>query len=277
MVDREHGSNENEQQCIFSSSSSTKLMTERIHHYLQQLEQEKDIHILLACETGSRAWGFPSPDSDFDVRLIYVHRMDWYLSVDDRKNTLERMYEGNELDITGWELKKSLQLLRKSNAALLERIQSPIIYRADNVFLEAIKTVAQQQYSRIGTIHHYWSMAKKIIESIEADQQYKLKSFFYVLRTVCVCQWILEREDLPPIEFSKVYTALKLDKALVKRIEELIVLKSQQLEGYLHTGESELIDFMQRCLRQAEAGKHVLPAGRGNTESLNELLRQYVC
>jgi predicted nucleotidyltransferase len=181
------------------------------------------------------------------------------------------------LDITGWELKKSLQLLRKSNAALLERIQSPIIYRADNVFLEAIKTVAQQQYSRIGTIHHYWSMAKKIIESIEADQQYKLKSFFYVLRTVCVCQWILEREDLPPIEFSKVYTALKLDKALVKRIEELIVLKSQQLEGYLHTGESELIDFMQRCLRQAEAGKHVLPAGRGNTESLNELLRQYVC
>ncbi|MEM1324667.1 MAG: nucleotidyltransferase domain-containing protein [Bacteroidota bacterium] len=251
-------------------------MTEKIQQYLQQLEKEKNIKILLACETGSRAWGFPSPDSDFDVRMLYVHKSDWYLSVSERKDSIERMSENRELDIAGWELRKCLKLLRKSNAALLERIQSPILYQMDDSFLEDIQAVARQHYSRIGTMHHYWSMAKKILESIDADKPYKLKSFFYALRTACVCQWILEREEMPPIEFAKVYQQLDIDRSLVNRIEELIALKATKSESYLHTGEAELIALMHQFVNQAEAEKQTLPPGRGDAEKLDQLLQTYI-
>lgn len=137
-------------------------MEEKIKKHLADLEQEKGIEILLACETGSRAWGFPSPDSDFDVRIIYKHEKKWYLSLVEEKDTIELFLENNELDITGWELRKSLRLLWKSNPALLERIQSPIIYKVNTDFLEGITMVAQAAYSRIATIHHYSSMAKNL-------------------------------------------------------------------------------------------------------------------
>jgi len=83
-------------------------MKKKIKKYLEQIEEEKEIKILLACETGSRAWGFPSPDSDYDIRIIYVHRNNWYLSVNEQKDTIDIMLENNDLDISGWELKSHL-------------------------------------------------------------------------------------------------------------------------------------------------------------------------
>src|SRR5690606_32395753 len=115
-----------------------KNMSEKIIQYLDKIENEKQIKILLACETGSRAWGFPSPDSDFDIRIIYVHKKDWYLSLSEKKDSIELMFENNDIDISGWDLRKSLRLLQKSNPPLLERIQSPIVYKSDNTFLAEI-------------------------------------------------------------------------------------------------------------------------------------------
>ncbi|MGB0429962.1 MAG: nucleotidyltransferase domain-containing protein, partial [Bacteroidia bacterium] len=131
------------------------MMDDKIKAYLAQLEKEKDIQILFACETGSRAWGFASPDSDFDVRIIYKHDKDWYLGLGDKKDSIDVFYEQNEIDISGWDLRKTLQLLWKSNASVLERIQSPIDYQVDYEFLKGISKLASQAYSRIATIHHY--------------------------------------------------------------------------------------------------------------------------
>ncbi|MBK7223959.1 MAG: nucleotidyltransferase domain-containing protein [Saprospiraceae bacterium] len=110
-------------------------MNKKILEYLKKIQIEKEIDILLACETGSRAWGFPSPDSDYDVRFIYKHKINWYLSLKQQKDTIEVMYESNEIDLSGWDIKKSLNLLWKSNPPLLERIQSPIIYVSNKEFL----------------------------------------------------------------------------------------------------------------------------------------------
>ncbi|MBK8634828.1 MAG: nucleotidyltransferase domain-containing protein [Saprospiraceae bacterium] len=181
-------------------------MEQKIKKYLSDLEKEKGIEILLACETGSRAWGFPSPDSDFDVRVIYKHHKNWYLGLTEEKDTIEYFFENNEIDISGWDLRKSLRLLAKSNAPLLERIQSPIIYKVDNEFLAGINAVAQKTYSRIATIHHYLSMAKKLYSEIENSEEYKLKKLFYALRASVACLWILEKEEIPPIEFAKMVT-----------------------------------------------------------------------
>ncbi len=249
-------------------------MTEKIKKYLFDIEKDKEIKILLACETGSRAWGFPSPDSDYDVRIIYKHKKDWYLSLFEEKDSIELMLDNNEIDISGWDLRKSLRLLWKSNPPFLERIQSPIIYQADQAFLKEINEVAKETYSRITTIHHYLSMGKKAFEEVSNKEKYKLKRFFYALRASVACLWILEREDIPPIEFGKMLNGLDIAYNLTERIYELIKLKSTISESYLHAEEKDLNQFMIYCLNRAENEAKSLPASNGKINDLNLFFRK---
>lgn len=245
-------------------------MEEKIKSYLYDLEKERGIEILLACETGSRAWGFPSPDSDFDVRIIYKHHKEWYLSLTEERHTIEYFLDNNEIDISGWDLRKSLRLLAKSNAPLLERIQSPIIYKADKEFLVGINSVAQKAYSRIATIHHYLSMAKKALDDVAGTEEYKLKRLFYALRASVACLWILDREEIPPIEFAKMLDGVSMPANLKARIAELIQIKSTISETYLHKGEAELIEFMQNTIQRAESASQRLPASKFRVAGLND-------
>ena len=186
------------------------------------------------------------------------------------------MYENNDIDITGWDLKKSLQLLRKSNASMLERIQSPIIYKADEHFIEEIRSLAQSHYSKIATMHHYLSMTKKFVFELEEEQTFKLKKFFYALRSAFVCKWIIEKDEMPPIEFNKIYLNLGVDSLLIDRINELIQLKSTIKESYFHEGETELIQLMKDFIQEAESIKNDLPSAKGDNEEMNLLFRKYI-
>jgi predicted nucleotidyltransferase len=241
-----------------------------IKEKIEELEKQQGIKILLACETGSRAWGFPSPDSDFDVRLLYVHPIDWYLKLTESKDAIDVMYEHNEIDISGWELKKALHLLWKSNAAMTERIQSPIIYKADTIFLEGINALATQRYSRITTMHHYLSMAKKNFETLTDKKEYKLKQFFYALRAAFACKWILEKRTIVPITFETMLSELIIPKDRYQRITELIKLKSVSSEAYMHQGEIELLALIETFINIAEAEKDALPSGEQNMPAFNE-------
>lgn len=244
-------------------------MNKKIIQYLDKIENEKGVKILLACETGSRAWGFPSPDSDFDIRIVYAHKKDWYLSLSEKKDSIELMFENNEIDITGWDLRKSLRLLQKSNASLLERIQSPILYKHNSKFLIEMHELANSQYSRIATIHHYLSMAKRFFEELKEKEDYKLKKFFYALRSATACKWILEKEEMPPIEFRKMLDGLNIESSLIYRINELISLKATISENYLHKGEIELFNFIETCINLADEKRASLPSSKGNIEELN--------
>lgn len=244
-------------------------MIEKIQSYLNQLEKDHKIEILLACETGSRAWGFPSPDSDYDVRIIYKHNKDWYLALIDEKDSLVEFYENNEIDISGWDFRKCLRLLLKSNPALLERIQSPIIYFAKPDFIKNINGISKEFYSRISTIHHYLGMAKKALSEINESEEYKLKKFFYALRSSIACLWILEREENPPIEFGIMLNELKIDSNIKNRIKELISLKSTISESYLHQGEKDIFAFIHQNLKRAESEAKELPSAKGKIKDLN--------
>ncbi|MGV8091380.1 MAG: DNA polymerase beta superfamily protein [Mangrovibacterium sp.] len=244
-------------------------MENKIKKYLAAIEKDKGIKILLACETGSRAWGFPSPDSDFDVRIIYKHDKDWYLGLTENKDTVELMLDNNEIDISSWDLRKSLRLLWKSNPPLLERIQSPIIYKVDDDFLYGINTIAKDSYSRIATIHHYLSMAKRSFAEIEDKEQYKLKKFFYALRASVACKWILDKRDMPPTVFPKMLEGLQINSRLKERIYELIKLKATISEAYLHTKEIELNNFIQECIERADNESKDLPASKADMNSFN--------
>jgi len=244
-------------------------MHNKIKHYLNQVQAEHNIEILLACETGSRAWGFPSPDSDFDVRFIFRHPKDWYLALNEKKDTIECMYENNEFDLSGWDLKKTLNLLWKSNASLLERLQSPIIYMANPEFLSGMQSLSLNAYSKIATMHHYLNMTKRIFEEINAAEQVKLKKLFYALRTSIACKWIIEKSSPPPIVFQDMLKDLSLPNNLKTKIYQLIELKLTKNESYLHFQETELNEFILDNIRLAEAEANSLPASKGDINELN--------
>lgn len=244
-------------------------MKTKILHYLNQIEQDNDLKILLACETGSRAWGFPSPDSDYDIRLIYLHKRNWYLGLVDQKDSLQVMLENNDLDFSGWDLRKCLRLLMKSNAALLERIQSPIIYQADTSFMNEIIAIATPCYSRRATLHHYLGLTKRSYSDIVDNKQYKLKKFFYALRAAIACRWIITKDQMPPIEFKKMLYVLNIDESIIKRIESLIDLKATISESYLHEGDGEILEFINNNIMHAKEQANDLPVTKCDIKKLN--------
>ncbi len=164
-------------------------MKEIILQSLKQIETDFDVKVLYACESGSRAWGFPSKDSDFDVRFIYIHRPEWYLSIDQKRDVIE-LPINDLLDISGWELTKALRLFRKSNPPLMEWLGSGIeYYRAYSLF-DRMTQLKEEAYLPKASIHHYLSMAKGNYREFLLGEQVKIKKYFYVLRPILATIWI---------------------------------------------------------------------------------------
>ncbi|CAK0778386.1 conserved hypothetical protein [Gammaproteobacteria bacterium] len=131
----------------------------QIEEHLAAIESKHGVRVLYACESGSRGWGFASPDSDYDVRFIYVHPLPWYLCVSPQRDVIE-LPLSKVLDINGWELRKALGLLKKGNATLIEWLDSPVIYRAEPKFIEAMRAAAHQTHQPERSFHHYIHMAR---------------------------------------------------------------------------------------------------------------------
>jgi len=162
--------------------------------HLVKIEQEHDVVILQAIESGSRAWGFPSPDSDYDVRFIYAHPKDWYLQLIEEQDVIE-LPINDELDIAGWDLRKALNLANKGNAVVQEWMISPIVYQQSGSYAGMSKLI-ENAFNPIATYHHYRSMAKKAYADIEQSEQKKLKRFFYFARATLSAQWIVEKQTM---------------------------------------------------------------------------------
>jgi len=239
---------------------------ENIKHILSQIEQEKNIKILYACETGSRAWGFPSPDSDFDIRFIYMHERDWYLSLSVRKDTIEIM--DGDLDITGWDLKKSLSLLKKSNAPLIERFNSPIEYFSVPGFKNEFKELVNSYYSPIAVFFHHHSLAKKFREDLEGKEEFKLKSYFYLVRSLLSCNWIIKDNTVLPMHISGLMKYISDEHK--DRLNELIALKATVGEKYLHKRDERLNDWVLNLFEYIEAAKHDLAVNKAGMSLLNK-------
>src|SRR3989344_3225606 len=125
---------------------------------LREIEDKEKVRILYAVESGSRGWGFESKDSDYDIRFIFVHSLDWYLSIEDKKDVIEYPIS-DQLDISGWDIKKTLRLFKKSNPPLYEWLNSPIIYLEQGDFAQRLRELMPKFYSPISSMHHYLHMA----------------------------------------------------------------------------------------------------------------------
>lgn len=221
------------QEFLHSAHPIDPAMREQVMDHLRAIEVEHQVTVLFACESGSRGWGFASPDSDYDVRFIYVNRLPWYLTVAPGRDVIELPISG-DLDMNGWDLRKALGLMRESNPTLLEWLRSPIVYREDVEVMARFRALAEQVFSNAKGWYHYASMAKKNFrEHLQADEV-RYKKYLYVLRPLLAARWIRTQPGVPPMRFAELAQHTldpATDTALIAEINELLEVKMRAGEA----------------------------------------------
>lgn len=205
---------------------------ERITAELSRIESENQVRILLACESGSRAWGFPSADSDYDVRFVYCHKPDWYLRVTPFRDVIE-VPISEDLDINGWDLRKAFGLMMKSNPPLLEWLNSPIIYQEDSLALAELRRLAQECFRVDSVSYHYLRMAQSSQSGLGSGSEVKLKKYFYTLRPLMALEWIHDGRGVPPTDFTEIVRKLHPEGEVRDAIDTLISQKRLGFESNL--------------------------------------------
>jgi len=224
---------------------------EEVRRRLAGAEVEHVVKVLLAVESGSRAWGFASPNSDYDGRFIYVNRPDWYLSVEDRRDVIEYPIV-DDMDVNGWDLRKALRLFRKSNPGFVEWLQSPIVYTETGSFRARALELLPHIYSVERGAYHYRSMAKTNFRGYLQAEMVPLKKYFYVLRPLLSVRWLVEFQRPAPIEFQLLLQMIDSEPSLRAAIDELLAVKSRSPEMGLAPQVPEIQSFIETELRQQE-------------------------
>ena len=234
-----------------------------IQENLEAIEKKYQVKILLAVESGSRAWGFASPDSDYDVRFIYVNKPAEYLRIDNMKDVIEWQLD-EVLDINGWDLRKALLAFAKGNPNVMEWTNSPIVYKCAEEW-KAIKETAMQYFSEKSALCHYYGTANSTLQGFLTGEKVRYKKYFYALRPLLCCRWIERYHTVPPMEFG---TLLQLfdgtdpdsDDDLWVGIQELLSLKVKTEEKDLNPQMPIIIEFIRsECEKQKKRMDSSLP------------------
>jgi len=204
-------------------------MKETILAQLNEIEKNHNVVILYACESGSRAWGFPSADSDYDVRFIYLRPVKWYLTVEEKRDVIE-VPINDQLDINGWDLKKALQLFRKSNPPLMEWLGSPVVYMDKYSIRSSLREMGKNHYSPLTCFHHYLGTARNHYREATQGEGIKIKSYFYTLHTLLATHWVKAGYGIIPTEFEILLERMVTSSTLKAETQELLNFKKTGAE-----------------------------------------------
>lgn len=246
-----------------------------IQRRLDTIEHENNVTILLACESGSRAWGFASSDSDYDVRFIYLRHPDWYLAVDleEKRDVIETPIEG-VWDINGWDLRKALRLYRKSNPPLLEWLQSPIIYRRASSAAADMEALLQSYYSPSACMYHYLHMAHTNFRGYLQSETVRTKKYFYVLRPLLGCRWLERELGAVPMEFELLVENVELPSSVTAAIAELLTQKRQSVEIGEEPRNQTLNEFIESEFQRHEESGLARKKPQTDVSQLNEIFHK---
>jgi predicted nucleotidyltransferase len=251
-------------------------VNDAIRHALTEIEATRDVRVLYAAESGSRAWGFASPDSDYDVRFIYVHRLEWYLRVGEARDVIEAMLPG-DLDLSGWEVRKALGLFKRTNLALNEWLDSPIVYVERGDFAQRMRALIAPGFRTPAGHNHYLSLAKRKFDETLASDPVRLKDVFYALRALLACRWIRQTASQPPTEFRKLVDADGVAETERRMIAELMAAKVRANEGERSALAPAVRAWLERELDLAKTATDGLRSSDTlQTSALDELLRATV-
>jgi predicted nucleotidyltransferase len=280
---------------------------------LPEIEKEHGVTILYAVESGSRACGFESVDSDYDIRFVYAHTKNWYLNILPKKDVIEYPIEnefdclakgsylahqgeikgmnpetntlqkqkppslrstvapigqGGVFDYSGWDLRKTMFLVNKSNPVFFEWLRSPIIYHKDDYFYTIMEQLSKEYFSPVSSIYHYLHMANGNYRQYLQSDTVKIKKYFYVLRPILACMWIENYMESPPMEFEKLLIQIT-DKELLSIINELLIKKKSGIEFGIEPKIKIINDFVDAMLEHlANAVKTFDPKKKPKQELL---------
>jgi predicted nucleotidyltransferase len=191
---------------------------------------EAGVRVLYAAESGSRAWGFGSPDSDYDVRVIYAHPPDWYVRLSEGRDVIEQPLEAMRVDLAGWDIRKALRLLLKSNPALYEWLLSPIVY-VDGPLRAPLRGMFEAHASPKALARHYWSIARgQWNRAIEGGAEVRLKKYFYVVRPLLSLAWIVEHGRPPPMAIDALLAEVAMPNEPRAAVAALLAQKREMPE-----------------------------------------------
>ena len=242
---------------------------------IRKAEAEHGVRVLLAIESGSRAWGFESPNSDFDARFIYANQPNWYLAVglEEQRDVID--YEiVDDIDLNGWDVRKALRLFWKSNPTFVEWIQSPIVYVELGSFANRVRSLLPQVYSCLKGLHHYRSMAKKTYRGYLKAEIVPLKKYFYVLRPLLAARRLEKYGTAAPIEFGKLLHLIEGDGRLRLDVQDRLIRKRAAPVLGLAAPVASINAFVEQELERLET-VDAPPQERGNgLELLSDTFRQ---
>ena len=249
-------------------------MHNKILNTLEEIEEKENVKILYCVDAGSRAAGLSSPDSDYDVRFIYIRKDSDYLRLEPLRDVIEWQCDG-VLDINGWDLQKALRLLHKSNPTLFEWNSSPIIYKTTDEW-KGISSVIERYFIEKSGLYHYLSTAKSNYREYLKGETVRLKKYFYVLRPLLACKWILAEGTPPPMLFKTLMDKY-LDESIKPDVEKLLELKTTMPE----IGEGKRFDkvneYLDRTIEEVEQIIAELPdKDTQGWEKLNEIFLKLI-
>lgn len=244
-------------------------MREIILQKLSEIEARENIKILHCIESGSRAWGFASPDSDYDVRFIYVRPKEYYLRLDKTRDVIEWQLD-DTLDINGWDIKKALTLLHKSNPTLFEWNSSPIVYKTTDEW-KRVSAIINRYFVAKSGLYHYLSTAKGNYREYLRGETVRLKKYFYVLRPLLACRWILSEGTPPPMLFRTLMDKY-LDESIKPDVEKLLDLKINSPEITKGKRFDCVNEYLDKNIKEvAESISLASDEMAGSWEELNEI------
>jgi uncharacterized protein len=264
-----------------SDSAIEPTIRARILDGLAAIEREEGARVLIAVESGSRAWGFPSPDSDYDVRFLYVKPRDWYLSIRPGRDVIERPIV-DLMDYSGWDMRKALGLLVGGNPALLEWLASPIRYRVDDWVHAALLRHAELIDHRAAALQHYASLARgQYARLIDGRSEVELKKYFYALRPALALRWLRQvPAGRVPMALPALLRDLDLPSDLRDAIAELLRRKAETRE----MGDGPRLPAVDRLIEEEIAAAPDAARKRARTTSetiaafdalFRDILRRY--
>lgn len=250
-------------------------MRQRVSAALKDVEQRFGVRVLYACESGSRGWGFASPDSDYDVRFLYVHPPEWYLRINAQRDVIELPID-SELDVCGWEWRKALGLLKNANPTLIEWLDSPVVYHETAAPLARLRALTPGYFSPDRARWHYFSMARKNFRGYLQGEEVRLKKYFYVLRPLLAVRWIESGRGAPPMRFDTLMTAMVDDLPLRQEIEQLLVIKQRANEAHYGARREHIHAFIEQELARKPQALLLPEPYRRVDGQLDELLYDVV-
>jgi uncharacterized protein len=197
---------------------------DKLRDLLYAVESDHSLNVLYGLESGSRAWGFESQNSDYDVRFLYVRPVEWYLSVEKRDDVLE-LGTSKDLDLSGWELRKALLFLRQSHPVLLEWLRSPVVYIEQSTIVQQMREIGDEFFAPRASVHHYVGWAERTLHRYFRRSDLAAKRYFYVMRPILCCRWIQTIGEQPPLQLQKLTAALEMPTEAKTAIERLIERK----------------------------------------------------